>query len=209
MLQWQLKTINLDAFEQYLNSYPSIVSKAAYLAINTAARKAHSLAKKEMLKQVKFPSSYLGTPETGHLKVKQWAAEDNLVATISAQFRPTSLLRYVTNQSTLRKKASPTGPTVGRGTARLQIKPGSISSIDNAYILRLKNGNEGLGIRLKMGEEPTGTTAAKRYGKTNWWLLYGPSVNQVFNDVRDEISPTVVQILNMEFSRQIARLSNG
>lgn len=207
MIQHEIKIIGLHQFETYVRSFPEITKQAAMMAINDAARKGRSLAKDAIMDQVNFPNGYLGNEKSGRLRINNFANERNLFASIKGRFDPTSLVRFVQNQSTLMRKGSSDGKIVGRGSARVSVKPGSTTIIDRAYLMRLKNGNVGFAYRPGKGGM-TNTRAAKPIG-SGWYLLYGPSVNQVFNTVRDDIAPTIANTLSSEFDRQFRRLSNG
>jgi hypothetical protein len=68
--------------------------------------------------------------------------------------------------------------------------------------------NIGLAIRLKPGESLQSTQKASPLGG-GAYLLYGPSVAQVFDTVRDDIAPEVADFASFEFARQFRRLSRG
>ncbi len=82
-----------------------------------------------------------------------------------------------------------------------------------AFIMNLKNGNKGLAVRLKAGETPRNTDNAVRLSNTDTsrdaavWLFYGPSVDQVFKGVADDVTPDIQRGLTREFFRQFIRLS--
>jgi hypothetical protein len=98
---------------------------------------------------------------------------------------------------------------MGMGPAKLKIDAGSTTMVDYAYLLRLNAGNMGFAIRLRKGESVKGSSRSYPIGDTGFHLLYGPSVDQVFRTVRDDIEPELVKNLNSEFNRQFQRLLNG
>ncbi len=206
MINWEINTVGIDNFSDYIDRFPGMSRKAATMSINSGARKGRVLGKREIMRQVSLPSSYFGNEKSGRLRVSRWATEGNLEAAIRGRAEATSLLRFVTNVSSLHARGTSDTISAGRGTARLRVKPGSATAIDNAYILRLKGGNYGLAIR------PGHTGVRGRYnqryiGKGNQWaLLYGPSVDQVFRTVRGDISPDVGSYVAGEFNRQFNRL---
>jgi hypothetical protein len=203
MIQCEVKTIGIDSLLQKVNALPGVTAEATKLAINDSARKAQVLSKKEIESQVEFPKGYLNN-KAGRLSVSKFASNNDPMATITGRFRATSLTRFVTNQSALMRGGNG-GFILGRGTAKLKVKAGAVSTIDNAYLLRMKNGNIGFAVRAgKSG--PRGTSKKYPIGNTGWWFLYGPSVNEVFNTVRDDVSPEVSKFLNSEFDRQFHRL---
>ena len=207
MIQFEQTVIGLDQVEALTKSFPEITRKAASLAINDSARRARSMSKKEIMKQVAFKSSYLGGERSSRLSITDYAKENNLQAKISGRFEPTSLVQFLQNKSSMLGNPGK-GFVVGKGKARLRIKPGGITAVDQAFLLRLKNGNMGFAVRSETGNIH-GSTKQYRIGKTNLFLLYGPSVNQVFNTVREDVSVPVAGYLAGEFDRQFKRLING
>jgi len=206
VIGWKFKAVNIDRFAALVERSPETARQAAVLSINDTARRTRTNAKKEILKQVAFGASYLGNAETGRLRVNQWASTGKLESSIVGRFQPTSLAHFVTNTSTLMQKGAPGTISAGRGTARLRIKPGNVTSIDKAYLLRLKNNNIGLAIRPgKRGV--MGSSKQYPIGNTGWYLLYGPSVNQVFMTVKDDLAPSTSLFLEKEFIRQFERLN--
>jgi hypothetical protein len=92
----------------------------------------------------------------------------------------------------------------------VQIKPGRIVELPRAFLLTLRNGNVGLGIRLKPGETLQHTIGAKLITSgplAGVALLYGPSVDQVFRSVAVEITPELLNELELEFLRQFIRMT--
>lgn len=210
MFRWDIRSANIDNFQSLVEAFPEHTLTAAKLSINDAARKARSLAKDEILRQVAFGADYLGNEREGRLRIKQFARPDNLLAIISGRQRDTSLARFVTNMAELTAKGAPDTIVAGRGKAVLRIKPGTTSTIDKAYILRLRNGNLGLAIRPGKGGVRNSMGAVPLFSNRGspWYLLYGPSVQQVFNTVSKDIGPDVNNFLMSEFDRQFQRLMN-
>ena len=90
------------------------------------------------------------------------------------------------------------------------MKRGRTKTLRKAFLVNLRNGNVGLAVRLKQGE----TLQNKTYGKPvmlgkNLYLLYGPSVDQVFRTVADDSLPMLGEEVSKEFFRNFARLSGG
>jgi hypothetical protein len=97
-----------------------------------------------------------------------------------------------------------------RKPIRVQIKRGSRVKLPRAFLINLRGGNIGLAIRLRPGETLQHTIGAKliRTGPlAGVALLYGPSVEQVFRTVAEDISPELMSRLQTEFLRQFSRLS--
>lgn len=77
-----------------------------------------------------------------------------------------------------------------------------------SFLVKLKSGNAktdtqfnlGLAIRLKPGERLRNKTSMTQLDH-NVYLLYGPSVDQVFRTVREDIAPDTASFLEAEFRR--------
>lgn len=204
--------VNLDTFERAVRSMPGAARKAARLSTNDAARRARAKSATEMMKQVAFPKGYLGTVRNGNLRISKYAKTTDLTAEVSGRFRPTSLARFTLNKSEMLGKNR-------RGPARVQVRPGSVKTIERAFLIRLKRGlqsaaaagvnaNLGLAIRLKPGECVENKKEMVAMGR-GVYLLYGPSVNQVFRSVSKDVAPEIGSFFNTEFSRQFRRLYRG
>ncbi len=93
------------------------------------------------------------------------------------------------------------------------MKPGSVRRLPGAFLIRLRAGsatidtksNVGLAVRTKDGRPPPGYKPLP-LGR-NLWLLYGPSVDQVFYSVRtkrgvaQDITPEIEDYMEKEFLR--------
>lgn len=168
------------------------IARAAVRAVNDAADFARVKSAGRMREQVNFPASYL-QGETSRLRVTQRATPGKMEAVITGRQRPTSLARFASNA----KKS--------RQGVRVTVKPGRSELIPNSFLLPLKSGaepggNMGLAVRVKRGQRPRG---AYRPTKINdrLWLLYGPSVDQVFKTVREDVSPETADRMEREFLR--------
>lgn len=205
-----ITAVNLDKFEQAVDTMPGVARRAARLSTNDSIRRARALSATEMMKQVAFPTGYLGTVRNGRLRISKFAKGSDLTAEVTGRFRPTSLARFTLNKSEMLGKNR-------RGPARVQVRPGSVKTIERAFIMRLKRGmlgvsgpnaNLGLAIRLSPGERVENKKQMVAMGR-GVYLLYGPSVNQVFRSVAKDIAPKIGGYFNTEFSRQFRRLYRG
>lgn len=163
------------------------ITKAAKLAVNAAIRKAQTLGARSMQRQINFPGSYL-TGADGRLSIARFATDSSLEAVLRGRDRPTSLARFVSGGAKVGKK----------GGVSVEVDPGVAKRMPSAFAIKLKNNNIGLAIRTK--NPPS--MGAKKLGD-NLYLLYGPSVDQVFNMTREQISDDVEEYLNAEFTRLI------
>ena len=188
---------------------PELTARAMRLAINGVTKgKGMTAIKRQMLDEIAFPSGYLNADR---LKVTKLASDSNLESVITGRKRATSLARFVTGNPIPGSKRS--------DGVSVRVQKGRTTYLKNAFLVRLKRGaslsednfNVGLAVRLKPGEQ----LANKRTSHKSWLvkdkvaLLYGPSVDQVFAGVIEELRPQIGDDVAAEFHRQFARLSNG
>lgn len=196
----------LEEARSYFEEFPTLARTAARLAINQVAdRQGRKLLMDDMLSQVAWPRSYLNRDRFSVRK----AYNENLEAVITARMRPTSLARFVKGQAAV---------SAGRGLGgvRVQVRPGTTKTMQSAFLMRLRAGasmsdtnfNLGLAIRLKPGERILNKTkqSLTQLGH-NLYLLYGPSVDQVFRTVAMDRAPDVVSMVQSEFYRQFNQIS--
>lgn len=192
-------SIFADAFEStsaFFKSLPDIAEQAMGTAINQVAdRDGLALLKSDMRDQVDFPPGYL---ENGRLKVVRRAAKGSLEAVIRGRDRATSLARFARGQNP--------GNTRGRGV-RVTVRGGRTQTLKNAFMVTLRNGNTGLAIRLKDGESPKFTQGAVKLAN-NVYLLYGPSVDQVFRGVAEDRAGDISNMVTKQFFRQFDRITS-
>lgn len=204
-----VEPIVADGFAElldYFDRVPRIANKAQLLAINSvASRGGLTKIKDAMQDQVAFPRSYLGGDK---LKVRK-AYSGHMEAVISARQRPTSLARFA-------KGASAAGNR--RGGVSVMVKPGSTKRMPNAFLMRLRSGasltddnyNIGLAIRLKPGDRVFNKKQQSAVQLShNLYLLYAPSVDQVFRSVAAEKAPEIGEDVATEFLRQFTRLEQA
>ena len=170
------------------------------MALNDVARGGVTTARKDMSLQVNWPASYLR--DSKRFGVTQFARDTNLVATITGQGRPTSLARFARGGTPLSTRQS--GVTVS-------VNPGRSERMPGAFLISLRSGtveggNIGLALRLKAGDRIKNKHTMKPFGG-GLYLLYGPSVDQVFKSVAPDMAPALGDKLAEEFSRQYARLN--
>ena len=152
--------------------------------LNEGINYARSLGADEIMKQVEFPAGYLDRPERFFISTR--AKPSQPLAVLASRRRPTSLATFVTG-------SGPDGVTV-----RVKKRKGA-KKMRRAFLTRslkagkARGGNRGLAVRTK-GEKPDKSYKPIKMFSDDYgtvWLLYGPSVNQVFNDVADDIIPKV------------------
>lgn len=199
-----IEAIGLSEFAAHLALAPRIAIESARIALNqTAERKGLKMARDAMLAQVAFPRGYLsGADGIGEkrFRVSKRAENDSLEAHLRGRFSPTSLSRFATGRPAF------AGGRFRRGSKiEVRVDPARVRTLEHSFFLQLRNGNIGLGVRIRDGETLTNTTGAKVITSgplRGVALLYGPSVDQVFRTVAVDISPALLQELTVEFLRQ-------
>lgn len=174
-------------------------------AINKTAERGRTKAAREIRDQINLPASYV-SPANKRLYVSKKAQRGDLEARIAARTRATSLARFVQGQAQLNKQG-----------VRVEIQPGKARFMKRAFLVRLRAGganldtknNLGLAVRLRPGEVLRNKSDVRRLDR-GLYLLYGPSVSQVFmardgSGVAEEISPELADWMESEFMRIIDR----
>lgn len=194
MMEYALFVEGLDDLVNLSEKLDPQIVRAAYRAINSTADRARTASAEEIRRQVNFPANYL-KPRAGRLSVTKRASSNSLEAVITGRRRPTSLARFITRG------------TPGKKGATVAVKPGRAIEMPNAFIMKLRSGNNvdtknnlGLAVRTKKGERPKGAYKPVRIAD-GLWLLYGPSIDQVFKTVRGDVTPEAERRLGQEFAR--------
>lgn len=200
----EINASGVQDLDLYFDRFPQVTREAMSRAINHAAQVAVKVAKRDITQQVAFPEGYMDLP--GRLEVAQFSSPDRLQATVTARDRPTSLARFVAQGTPVVKK----GRNPPHAGTTVTVKPGRPQHFASGFLIGLKNGNIGFAIRLGPGQS---VRAVHTYQPIqlfeNVFLLYGPSVNQVFGTVAADIEPEVTSELETEFLRQFTLLSGA
>lgn len=180
----------LETLDDFDNLAPKI-AKYAQMAINTTARNRRTSAAREIQQQVSFPARYL-SGQNGRLSITKQAKPRNLEAEITGRDRPTSLARFASNRNPAASRK--------RGGVSVTVAPGETKFMKGAFIMQLRGGNLGLAIRLKKGEALRNKRTVRQVAN-GLYLLYGPSVNQVFRGVAEDGMDETAENLQREFLR--------
>ena len=191
----------LDALQRF-DELPGKIQRIATAVVNRTAERAKAEGARRIRDQVAFPARYL-TGRRGRLSVTKKASNSELEAIVTGQHRPTSLARFAgsRNPSAARK----------RGGVNVEVKPGESQFMGGAFLIKLPQGktgvtdtqfNLGLAIRLKPGESVRNKRRMVEVSK-GLYLLYGPSVDQVFRTVAGDITPDMEDWMETEFTRLV------
>ena len=170
-------------------------------AVNKAVAQTRTESRKRILAQINFPASYLD-PSGGRFYVSRLATRGKPEAAITAKGRPTSLARFIVGT-----------PTPNKAGVTVSVAKGKTETLRRAFVIRLRAGsgpidtkaNLGLAVRLKAGETLRNKNSTVKMAN-GLYLLYGPSIQQVFLDnsgegVAEDVSPYALDKLEDEFAR--------
>ncbi len=190
----------LDGLDNYFEKLPDIAVQAATYAINdVAGGTGLTLLRKSIYDEIDFPAGYLNSDRLG---LASKATKTKLQAVIKGRDRPTSLARFA-------KRGQSPKSTAKRGVT-ISVKGKNSRFMKNAWLVNLRNGNQGLAIRLAPGQKINNKhTASKVRLAPDVYLLYGPSVDQVLGGVAEDRSDDIANLVARQFFRQFERLTNA
>lgn len=194
----------LGGLSDSIEALPEKIRESARIALNDVLKSGKGRGEyiKAMKGDINFPEGYIDEDRFG---VTQFATNDKLEVVLTARQRPVSLARFATGAKT----PGQSGVTVG-------VKRGRSSFLEKSWIVRLRQGNLltednfnlGLAVRIKPGQvirRKRDTTSMVRLSG-NVFLLYGPSIDQVFRTTADKATPQVIDFILKEYNRQAARI---
>lgn len=194
----KLDTLGLEDFDKKLKTFGDTARIAAKIALNSAVRKSHSVVKKDIIRRVNIKSSYIGSVDHGRLSVGKYATDSSLTASLDARKRGTMLYRFMVGKW---QKGSSASVMVTRGKRKL---------LKRAFPIVLRRGNIGLAQRVAGDpDRHPKSKGAVKLGK-GLFLLYAPSISQIMTTTLTKetyIQKQVMQHMNAEFIRQLARLT--
>lgn len=191
----------IDKFGDLLDRLPEATTRAARIAINDVAEgEGRKALIRQMQEEVAFPAGYI---DDKRLELVQRATDANPEAVIRGRQRPTSLARFASGASLGQRNAS----------ISVRVNPSASRSLPRAFLVRLRAGrqitedsfNVGLAIRVPKGQTVTGRRIQRSPIFPDVYLLYGPSVDQVFRGVAADQSENIARMVSDEFFRQFDR----
>ncbi len=198
----RIETKGIDGLDRYFALAPRATTTSVRIAINQVAQRTGIRTLRDaMEEEVAFPKGYLTDPR--RFGVTQLARDADLEAKITARSRPTSLARFASGAALIGNR--------GASALTVRVNPSRRRSLKKAFLVRLRAGegpvtddsfNLGLAIRLRPGEVISNKTKMVPFGG-GLYLLYGPSVDQVFRDVALDKSVELADLVAAEFFRQL------
>lgn len=195
--QYLVEVDGVDVSIRALEDAPEKTKRIASRAINRALDRTRTRSAHAIREQVAYPSGYL-SPRSKRLSVTKRSDPATLRGEITGRQRATSLARFAQNT-----------PRRGR-EVRLQVKPGKITTIPGAFLIKLRAGtadietknNRGLAVRLAPGQVLRNKRQTRRVA-SGLYLLFGPSVDQIFRDVSEMEAEPAADFLEAEILRQL------
>lgn len=213
----EVATRGLKELLEYFERLPHIAEEASILAVNDSAAFSQRTGSKGIRSQVNLTAGYLGSPNDGagaRLGITKRAHAGDVEAVVRGRERPTSLARFAVGTKT------PGRRTAGRPVRVKVAASGAARVMPGAWLVRLRSGrnmdddnfNLGLAVRLRPGQrlnkrEMSTPIGAPSKDGSRVYLLYGPSVAQVFREVAQTLQDPVSDRVESEFIRQFERLS--
>lgn len=171
-------------------------------ALNKIARDGRAQAAKLIRQDINVPAAFV-SPGGNRFYVSKQATRGDLEARITARGRATSLAQFVRGKPETRKEG-----------VWIEVQPGHPTFLKKAFLIKLPQGNKavtdtqfnlGLAVRLKPGDTLKNKLTARRVA-SGLYVLYGPSVSQVFraNDdsgVAEDMIPDLQDKLAAELER--------
>ena len=189
----KVDTAQLEALARRFGLAGEQVAKVQSRAINRVAEKANTRSRRAIVSQVALTDNYV----RDRMSLSK-ATESRPVAVIAARRRATTLATYGAKQITASARRAKgdarRGIAAGRKQAGISVLVGRAKGrkkMAGAFFMPLRAGNEaggnGMGVFIRQG----GTIVHK----------YGPSVDQVFRGVINDIVPDVTAELEIEMTR--------
>jgi len=203
----------IQSLQKYFRDFPEVSARAARDTVNKTAAFGYADSSRFMREQINFDQNYIGSFVNGNrLIATQKATTAKPVAVIEARQRPVSLARYAASRDVFGKAGVRVKVRGARGGAKM-LKSGFLVKLRKGKA-RIEDGyNIGLVVRMPKGVPLANKYkfAGKPYSDTDpdLYLLYGPSVDQVFKSVRDQVAPRALDYMTREFLRNFERYARG
>ena len=185
----------LDRLSKSLGVGADVLARAQFRAINKAAEKGVTASRRAIASEVALTQAYIRDR-----MALQRATAAQAVAVIRARKRATTLARFSARQLTRSAPGAKGDARRGIGSGRKQggvsvkVKTqGPRKAMPKAFLIPLRAGGEaganGFGVFTRQGR-------SIRH-------RYGPSVDQVFRSIRNQVAPGIAQDLEVQIVKQL------
>jgi len=189
-------------FERLIKIMGASVEPSASDAINDTAVFARKIGSQQIRRKINFKADYL---DGGRLAVRKHARPDDLEAIVTGRDRPTSLARFSQGTPHFGRQRTPPRVRVRTASGAKQIRGGFFMRLRRGNaVVSAENANIGLAIRLKEGERVRNKNDMVGIGGS-LYLLYGPSVGQVYRTVAEDTTDQVTAQLANRFAHYLGR----
>lgn len=199
MIEIQINQQQFQDVQERLAYINNGTNLALSRALNKTAAKAKTEASKAIRSQVRLSASYVKEKINGPSDGFEYKATTNkLTAKISTQKRGVRLDNFLTSLAPYRA-GTPTDPI------KVKIKPsGAAIKISSAFWVPAKNSG---GYLIAVRNEVLRQQGMKiKIAPAGYTVLSGPSISQVFNTVKDDISISLSDYLATVMERETAWL---
>jgi len=199
MIEIQINQQQFQDVQERLAYIKNGANLALSRALNKTAAKAKTEASKAIRSQVRLSASYVKEKINGPADGFEFKATSNkLTAKISTPKRGVRLDNFLTSLAPYRA-GRPTDPI------KVKVKPtGSSLKISSAFWVPAKNSG---GYLIAVRNEILRQQGMKiKLAPAGYTVLSGPSISQVFNTVRDDISISLSEYLTTVMERETAWL---
>lgn len=199
MIEIEINEAQLAAAQAQLSYIKNGTAKALSRALNKTASKAKTEASKAIRSQVRLSASYVREKMQGPANGFAYKATINrLSSRIATPRRGIRLDNFLTSLSPYRA-GRPTEPV------KVKVKPtGGAIKIASAFWVPAKNSG---GYLIAVRNDVLRAKGMKdKLSPGAYTVLSGPSLSQVFNSVRDDISGPMNEYLATVFDREVAYL---
>ncbi len=192
-------TVDLSFFHEL----PAQLQAIGTAVVNAAAVQGRTEAVKLMRESVNLPETYI----RDKLRIVKATRGGNPEAVIRAERRPVLLSRFASRQlvrAAKRAKGDPLrGIAKGRKQAGISVKvkrSGGRAKMPGAFFIPIRankvEGGNGMALAVR-----TGT------GRDDYEIKYGPSVDQMFQSVRDQVGPELLDQMLDAFLARLEKLA--
>ena len=192
--------LEIKRLADYFERLPDISARALSMSMNrVGAGTGLNMFRATMYSEVNFPSGYINKDR---LSVTKMARPDDLSLKVTGRDDATSLARFMTGKT--------------KSGLKVKVAKNGGAELKGAFLVNLRNNNRGLAVRVSKGQtalrNSTGAKPLTR-GRTSpsesrVFLLYAPSVDQVFRGVAYDKGDEYLTMMETEFFRQFKRLAN-